>query len=275
MMLDDADIARALAVAEEAAGVGAAVVARWQGERAAGSELKGAGDYVTAVDRESEEAIRAFLGRATPEVPVVGEEEGGRRGPTYWAVDPLDGTTNYLLGFPVVAVSVALVHDGRPVAGAVRAPFLGLAFSAARGAGAWAGGASAGGGAGGRNRLSVSGRPLQRAVVAMAYPFRNKALMARYGPALDRVRAEVEDLRRAGAASLDLAWVAAGVFDGYFELNLSEWDVAAGALMVEEAGGVVTDWDGGPGYLRGEILAGSPATHAALLAAAAATPASP
>jgi myo-inositol-1(or 4)-monophosphatase len=147
------------------------------------------------------------------------------------------------------------VERGRTLAGAVEAPFLGLSFWGVRGGGAWRD----------ARRLHVSRRPVGQAVVSMAFPFRRKSLMARYGPVLERVLAQVEDLRRPGSAALDLAWVASGVFDGYFELNLSEWDLAAGTLLVEEAGGVVTDWEGGPRFLGGEVLAGSPTTHAALL----------
>jgi myo-inositol-1(or 4)-monophosphatase len=242
-------------IAEEAAGVGSRIVAEAFGGKRRPGERKGAGDYVTDVDRKSEEAIREHLARATPDVPVLAEEGGGSAGERYWAVDPLDGTTNFLIGLPVVAVSVALVQAGRPTVGAVRAPLLGLAFSAARGQGAWSG----------KERLHVSERPAERAIVATAFPFRKRSLLERYRPVLGSVFAGCEDIRRAGAAALDLAWVAAGVFDGYFELNLSVWDVAAGALLVEEAGGMVTDWSGGPDYLAGEILAGSPATHPMLL----------
>ncbi|MGH2555429.1 MAG: inositol monophosphatase family protein [Actinomycetota bacterium] len=257
----EADLGRLREVAEKAANVGAGIVRRRFGEHEAKGELKGAGDYVTSVDRESEEAIRAFLQRATPDIPVLAEESGGDRGDRFWAVDPLDGTTNFLLGFPVVAVSIALIEDGRPIIGAVRGPMLGLSFSGARGQGAWSG----------SDRLHVTRRPPERAVIAMAFPFRAKSLMPRYTAALEQVLARTEDVRRAGAASLDLAWVAAGVFDGYLELNLSVWDVAAGALLVEEAGGVVTDWKGGPRYLSGNIIAGSAETHRVLLEAARST----
>src|SRR5438093_2460910 len=126
-------------VAEEAATVGAEILRRQFAGHTTAGELKGAGDYVTPVDRESEEAIRSFLRRETPDIHVLAEESGGERGDRFWAVDPLDGTTNFLLGFPVVAVSVALIEGGRPVAGAVQGPLLGLSFSAARGPGAWAG----------------------------------------------------------------------------------------------------------------------------------------
>jgi myo-inositol-1(or 4)-monophosphatase len=255
---DDAELDRLRDVAEQAAAVGSEVVRRGFAGHAAIAERKGAGDYVTAMDRESEDAIRAFLHRTTPDIHVFAEEGGGERGDRFWAVDPLDGTTNFVLGFPVVAVSVALIEMERPVVGAVQGPLLGLSFSAARGQGAWSGSRS----------LRVSERPPERGIVAMAFPFRAKQLLPRYSAALDEVLRRTEDIRRAGAASLDLAWVACGVFDGYFELHLSVWDVAAGALMVEEAGGVVTDWEGGSGYLSGDILAGSPQTHRVLLEAA-------
>lgn len=245
-------------VAEEAASVGSDIVRRRFAGHTTPGELKGIGDYVTSVDRESEDAIRAFLGETTPDIHVLAEESGGERGHRFWAVDPLDGTTNFLLGFPVVAVSVALIEDGRPVAGAVQGPLLGLEFSAARGQGAWSG----------SQRVRVSQRPPERAVIAMAFPFRARDLMPRYEAALNQVLARTEDIRRPGAASLDLAWVACGVFDGYLELNLSVWDVAAGALLVEEAGGLVTDWEGGSEYLSGNIVAGSPQTHRILLDAA-------
>jgi myo-inositol-1(or 4)-monophosphatase len=246
-------------VAERAARIGAGVIA--SAARAEEVDEKAAGDYVTEVDLASERAIKAFLAEATPDVPVLGEETGGSiDGPVFWAVDPLDGTRNFVLGFPVVGVSVAAIRrlDGvglEPVAGAVTAPFLDLAFSAARGHGAWSG----------QRRLHVSRRPVPEAVVATGFPFRNKHLMPRHAAALNAVLLRTEDVRRAGAAALDLAWVASGVFDGYFELGLSIWDVAAGALLVQEAGGVVSDWGGGDGYLSGDILAGSPATHAELL----------
>lgn len=227
-------------------------------------EAKGAGDYVTEVDRESERAIAGLLESGAPGIPVVGEEEGGRRGARYWVVDPLDGTTNYLHGFPIVGVSIALVDGGRPLVGVVHAPFLGETYSAARGLGATLS-------RDGRppRPLRASSLPATRAIVATGFPFRRKEVLPRYLRVMERCLERFEDLRRPGAASLDLAWVAAGVFDGFFELGLSSWDVAAGALLIEEAGGVVTDWEGGPGYLAGDILAGSPAVHAELLALAA------
>ena len=245
-------------VALDAARSGARVVA--DAARPAAGDEKAAGDYVTDVDLASERAIRAFLAQATPDIPVLGEEAGGSvEADVYWAVDPLDGTRNYLLGFPVVGVSVAAVRrtdgGGEPIAGAVIAPFLDLEFSAAWGRGATCNG----------RRLRVSERPVSQAIVSTGFPFRAKHLLPRHLAALRRVLDEAEDVRRPGAASLDLAWVAAGVFDGFFELGLSVWDVAAGALLIREAGGTVTDWGGGAGYLAGDILAGSAQTHEMLV----------
>jgi myo-inositol-1(or 4)-monophosphatase len=225
-------------------------------------EAKGLpGDYVTDVDLASEATIVEFLATQTPDIPVHGEEGGGQTGERYWVVDPLDGTTNFAHGFPAVGVSVALIEHGRPIAGSVCAPFLGTTYSGARGEGAWVS----------RHgeepvRVGVSQRDPSHAVVATGFPFRRKArLLEGYLMTMTAALARFEDLRRPGAASLDLAWVAEGVFDGFFELSLGAWDVAAGGVLIEEAGGVVTDWEGGTGWLAGDILAGPPAVHAELL----------
>ena len=251
------------ALAARAAGLGGETIRR------AGAVVpvstKGVGDYVTDVDRASEVAITEFLRSATPGTHVVGEELGGTTADRYWLVDPLDGTTNFVHGFPIVAVSVALIDGGRPVAGAVHAPFLGETFAGARGRGARVERAD-----GSIEPLRVSDRPADRAVVGTGFPFRNKPLLPRYLRAMTAALERFEDLRRPGAAALDLAWVAAGVFDGFFELALSPWDVAAGGLLIEEAGGVVTDWDGSASYLSGDILAGNPDVHPELLRLAAA-----
>jgi myo-inositol-1(or 4)-monophosphatase len=212
---------------------------------------------VTASDRRSEAAILEVLARETPGVAVLAEEGGGTRAVTMWAVDPLDGTTNFTRGFPVVAVSVALVHNGVPIAGVVIAPFLGLEFTASKGKGATLN----------RERLPAL-RPLDpsRAVVATGFPFRNKGRLPRYRPVVEGALLRFEDLRRAGAAALDLAWTAAGTFDGYFELNLNTWDLAAGAALVLEVGGRVSDWSGGDGWIEsGDVLAAAPAVHEVLL----------
>lgn len=220
-------------------------------------ELKGAGDYVTASDRRSESAILEVLTRESPGITVLAEEGGGKREGTMWVVDPLDGTTNFTRGFPSVGVSVGLLEDRKPVLGVVLAPFLKLEFAAVRG-----GGASMNG-----ERLPrLRALEPSRAVVATGFPFRNKTLLPRYLHVMEAALLCFEDLRRAGAAALDLAWTAAGTFDGFFELGLNPWDVAAGASLVIEAGGRVTDWSGGDTWIEtGNILAAAPAVHEALL----------
>ena len=254
-----------MAVALRAARAGAAVVLESGLPRpGAAAETKGAGDYVTATDHRSEAAILEVLSRETPGIAVVAEERGGMRADSMWAVDPLDGTTNFTRGFPVVAVSVGLVDDGVPVVGVVIAPFLNLEFAVARGAGATLNGV----------RLpQLRDVDSRRAVVATAYPFRKKELLKRYRPVVDGAAQRFEDLRRAGAAALDLAWTAAGTFDGYFELNLKPWDVAAGAALVLEVGGRVSDWSGGDSWLEtGDVFAAAPSVHEVLLELAAQSP---
>ena len=262
MLPEDLERARDLAVRATLEG-GRVLREAWEAGRGDGAparevEAKASGDYVTEVDRRAERAIGSLLRAEAPDVAVVGEELGGEvgsRSDRFWLVDPLDGTTNFFHGLPVFGVSVALMDGGRPVAGAVHAPVLALTFSAARGLGAAEGGGP----------LRVSTRDPATAVVATGFPFRVKDRLPEYERVLRPALRTFEDLRRPGAASLDLAWVAAGTLDGFFELGLSPWDVAAGGLLVEEAGGRVTAWDGGPDYLSGDILAGNTAVHAALL----------
>ncbi len=221
------------------------------------AEVKSPGDYVTEVDRSAEQAAMRVLRDGAPDIAILAEESGGIRSERMWVIDPVDGTTNFVRGFPVVGVSVALVEAGRPVVGAVVAPLLGEAWTAAEGQGAFD---SAG------RRISVSTHP-GAGVVATGFPFRRKERLPRYLPVMTAALQRFEDLRRAGAASLDLAYVGAGVFDGYFELGLGLWDIAAGALLVREAGGVVTDWTGDPDqvFVSGDILAGTTAWHEAML----------
>jgi myo-inositol-1(or 4)-monophosphatase len=220
------------------------------------AERKGRADYVTEVDRLAEEAVREVLEKESPGVQVLGEELGGAEATAYWLVDPLDGTTNFLHRFPAVGVSVAFVSDGRPKAGAVHAPYLSTTWTAALGQGAEQDGVP----------LRVSDTPPEDAVVGTGFPFRDKdQRLEEYLEVMIPALKRFEDLRRPGAVALDLAWVASGVFDGFFELALSSWDVAAGGLLIEEAGGVVTDWKGGGDYLSGDVLAGNAGVHAALL----------
>lgn len=247
------DRARRRGLAIEAALAGGRVVREAQLQSV--ERKSGPGNYVTHVDRAAEEAVRSVLAGGGAEIPIVGEELGGHDADRYWLVDPIDGTVNFIHGFPIVAVSVALVEEGRPVVGCVHAPFLGTTFAAARGEGAEQDGRA----------IRVSTRGPGEAVVGTGFPFRSPDRRPRYLEVMERALERFEDLRRPGAVALDLSWVASGAFDGFFELGLSPWDVAAGTLLVEEAGGVVTDWSGGPDVLAGDILAGPPQIHAALL----------
>jgi myo-inositol-1(or 4)-monophosphatase len=253
-------LSREVSIAARAAARGAEVVREAGLRGGVGVRDKALpGDYVTEVDLAAEQAIVTLLDAEGGGVGVHGEERGGVDIADAWVVDPLDGTTNFSHGFWAVGVSVALVRGGHPVAGAVCAPFLDQTWVAGRGEGAWLlhDGAE-------RSALRVSERSAARAVVGTGFPFRRRDLLPRYLEAFGHALSRFEDLRRPGAAALDLAWVAAGVFDGFFELALSPWDVAAGGLLIEEAGGVVTDWSGGDGWLGGDILAGNAEVHAAL-----------
>lgn len=220
---------------------------------------KAPGDWVSDVDTASERAVRARLEELAPGLAFFGEEAGGERAAVGWLVDPLDGTANFLHGFPAVGVSIALVVDGKPVVGVVYAPLLEMMFIASSGAGAWCN----------DERITVSSRPPVQAICATGFPFRAKEeRLPSYLPVMAAALRDFEDLRRVGAASLDLAWTAAGVFDGYFEVGLGPWDVAAGALLVREAGGIVTDWCGDDRRWldSGAIVAAAPQVHDPLLA---------
>jgi myo-inositol-1(or 4)-monophosphatase len=253
----DLDLDALLRAALAAASEGAEIVRAAFG--AAGNvREKAPGDLVSDTDTASEHAIREALAESSPDLPFFGEESGGERGDVGWFVDPLDGTSNFVHGFPVVGVSIGLVAAGAPVVAVVDAPLLGDTYWARRGGGAYRNGVP----------IHVSDRPPARAICATGFPFRAKRdRLGPYLPVFERALRELEDLRRAGAASLDLAWTAAGVFDGYFEPALATWDVAAGGLLVREAGGVVTDWDGDErAWLEsGDIVDGPPAVHARLL----------
>jgi len=255
MTLTADDLAAHLATAEAAALVGGRIVSDGFGA-ARHVRAKAPGDYVSEVDLASEAAIRDELARRAPEIPFFGEEGGGERAELGWLVDPLDGTANFLHGFPVVGVSVALIEGGVPAVGVVHAPLLHTTFAGARGRGARQDGV----------QLAVSDREPARAICATGFPFKAKHRLPQYQPVFQAAFDSFEDLRRAGAASLDLAWVAAGVFDGFFEVGLGPWDVAAGALLIREAGGVVSDWSGDDSawLATGDILTGSPAVHAHL-----------
>ncbi len=193
-------------------------------------------DYVSEIDKTSEEQIVREIKRYYPEHAILGEE-GGAQGDNecVWIIDPLDGTSNYLHGMPHFAISIAVQIKGRLEHAVVYDPMRDELFSASRGSGAHLN----------NTRIRVVAREkLDNAILATAFPFRQRGMMGLYTGMFSEVFRKVEDIRRYGAASLDLAWVAAGRMDGYFEIGLKPWDVAAGTLLVREAGGVVVDFEG-------------------------------
>ena len=193
-------------------------------------------DYVSDVDRACEAEIVREIRRYYPDHAFLCEESGAAGdSDTVWVIDPLDGTSNYLHGIPHFGVSIAQQVNGRTEHAVVFDPMRNELFTASRGGGALLN----------NRRLRVSSRTeLEGAILATAFPFRQRDRLARYARAFQAVFERVEDFRRAGTACLDLAWVAAGRLDGYFEIGLKPWDVAAGALIVREAGGVVLDFAG-------------------------------
>jgi myo-inositol-1(or 4)-monophosphatase len=257
-LVRDADRRVLLAAALGAATRAGEIIRRGFDSPLGGIERKDDGDYVTDVDIESEHAIRAWLARCAPGIPVVGEELGGSPAPAYWLVDPLDGTTNFVRRYPSVAVSIALVETGRPVLAVVHAPLWQATWCASAGEGAWRDG----------EPISAGRREIVDAVCVTGLPPRGRRVaVPEYVAAVGRVLATVEDVRRLSPASLDLALVAAGVFDGFFECGLSGWDTAAGALLVREAGGAVTDWEGDVDawLASGAVVAAAPLVHRPLL----------
>ena len=247
-------------VAVAAAEAGADVVRRRFAEHGRlAVEVKAFKDYVTEVDREAEAAIAAVLRDLTPAYGLVAEEgspEAVAPGPR-WIVDPLDGTTNFIHGVPTFAVSVGLADERGLLAGSVIDPCRHEVFSAHREGGARLNGSAI--------RVSRPG-DLAASLIATGFPFRQLGRLPGYLKAFDSFCRSTSGLRRAGAASLDLAYTACGRYDGFFEVGLSTWDVAAGSLLVLEAGGVVTDTAGGGSYLEsGSIVAASGAIHAAMI----------
>src|SRR3990170_336247 len=255
------DTAQLLEAAQLAADRAAAFLREQEGRLApeAWSE-KGQGDFVTEVDRETERIVAGTLLGAAPGSRVVGEEltPGALGTGLVWVVDPLDGTTNFLHRFPYYAVSIGAVLDGVPIVGVVRHVPPGIRYHAVRGGGAWQDGA----------RLAVSrvAEP-KHALIGTGFPFKYVHLLPRYQRQFAAVMSRAAGVRRPGSAALDLCDVAAGRYDGFWELVLAPWDVAAGTLIVREAGGRVTRLDGGPlGLESGSLLAGNPRMHAALAA---------
>ncbi|MBE7220626.1 MAG: inositol monophosphatase [Caulobacteraceae bacterium] len=224
--------------------------------------VKGPGDFVTAADKRAEKTLHEELAKARPGYGFVMEESGIMEGPDKshtWIVDPLDGTTNFLHGIPIFAVSIALEREGQLVAGVVYNPATDDMFVAERGQGAFLN----------NRRLRVSARRNMRdCIVGCGIPHLGKRNQhSRFLGEAQLLMSEVSNLRRLGAAALDLCYVAAGRYDGYWERAIQSWDMAAGIVMVREAGGIVTDCDGGPHMLtKGDVCCGNETVQAALLA---------
>jgi myo-inositol-1(or 4)-monophosphatase len=215
-------------------------------------EAKGDNNYVTSVDKEAERAIIYKIKQSYPEHSFVGEEGGVVEGDNdfKWIIDPLDGTTNFIKGIPHFAVSIALMHKGRLDQSVIFDPIRGELFTASRGAGAQLNGF--------RLRASKA-KELSQTILATSFPFRNKTTLPKYLEGFNKIFMQAGDIRRSGSAALDLAYVAAGRYDGYWESGLKPWDIAAGELLVRESGGLVTDFAGGNDPMqRGDIVAGSP-----------------
>ncbi len=215
-------------------------------------EKKAQNDFVSKVDREAETLVVRLLQRAYPDHAFVGEE-GGKQGVESdyeWIIDPLDGTTNFLYGIPQYSVSIALKHKGRLMVGVVYDPLRDETFAASRGDGATLNG----------RRIRVSERTnLQNALLGTGIPFRTNQNLDLYLQSMKVLLPETAGVRRMGSAALDLAYVASGRFDGFWEFGLHEWDIAAGVLLIQEAGGLISDMRGNNTHLQtGDVLAANP-----------------
>jgi len=222
--------------------------------------LKGPGNFVSAADHRAEKILREELAKARPGYGFLGEEGGRHEGTDEthtWIVDPLDGTTNFLHGIPQFCVSIALEREGTMIAGVIYNPVADELFIAERGKGAFLNDQ--------RLRVAVR-RQLSDAVFACGLPHRGRGDLSLFRREFEAVQDKVAGLRRFGSAALDLAWVAAGRVDGYWERNLSPWDIAAGQIMVREAGGIVSGIEGHDDALHsGNVVCGNEFVHAELV----------
>src|SRR4051812_15229616 len=224
--------------------------------------MKGPGDYVSQADRKAEDILFAELSKARPGYAFLMEERGlieGDDDQHRWIVDPLDGTTNFLHGIPIFSISIALERQGQLVAGVIYNPAMDELYTAERGGGAFMN----------DRRLRVAGRSkLTDCVIGCGVPHLGRGQHGNFLVELRNVMAEVSGVRRLGSAALDLAYVAAGRMDGFWETGLSAWDIAAGLLLIREAGGFVSDMDGGQDMLNaGSLVAGNEGIQRALLKA--------
>ena len=225
-------------------------------------QQKGVNDFVTEIDQAAEREVVYHLQKAYPDHAILGEEGGviGNPDSDYqWFIDPLDGTTNFIRGIPHFAVSIACAHKGQLEHAVILDPIRREEFTASRGHGAQLNG----------RRLRVTARKsLEGALIGTGIPYKSRAeeFIPSYMRSLEAVAKQTAGIRRAGSAALDLAYVAAGRLDGFWEIGLRQWDIAAGALLIREAGGLLSDFSGGANYLdTGNIVAGGPKCFKALL----------
>jgi myo-inositol-1(or 4)-monophosphatase len=220
---------------------------------------KAASDFVTRVDRESEDLIISTIKRKHPSHYFLAEEsvKDNITNDYRWIIDPLDGTTNFIHSYPVFSISIALEHKGEVILGVVYDPLREELFTAEKGTGTFLNGQPV---------KTSSVKDLDNGLIATGFPFRKKDLIDPYLNLFKNIFNQVSDIRRAGSAALDFAHLSCGRCDGFFELGLSPWDMAAGSILITEAGGVVSDFGGGQDYLRtGNIVAATPLLHDKLL----------
>ena len=247
-------------IAMEAAKRGAAVLLHhWETLDKDDADLKSRHDWVSRADRESEQAIVDCIHELSPGDSFLAEESGASEGRSErkWIIDPLDGTSNYLQHFPFWSVSIGLQRGNELTAAVVYEPLRQIFFTAERGAGAFRNG----------EPMHVSDQAgVEGSFLATGFPFRAQEYVSVYVRIFEDVIRKAKGVRRAGSAALDLAYTAAGVFDGFFELHLAAWDVAAGALLIREAGGVMTDFSGGERWMqRGNVVGAGKAVHKELI----------
>ncbi|MBI4844545.1 MAG: inositol monophosphatase [Nitrospirae bacterium] len=222
-------------------------------------DTKQRADFVTRADKESEDIIIKIIKQNYPGHAILAEESMNEASSSEyrWIIDPLDGTTNFIHGFPVFSVSIALEHKGEITAGVVYDPLRKESFTVLKGYGAYLNC---------KQLKRLGAADLSLSLISTGFPFKKREHIDNYLALFKKVFSKVSDIRRAGSAALDLAYLAAGRVDGFFEIGLSPWDIAAGSLLIKEVGGIVTDFGGEADYLAtGNIIAASPSLHHELL----------
>ncbi|MDF2576895.1 MAG: suhB-A [Chlamydiales bacterium] len=259
-MLTKKELENYLDIAKEAATAGGYFLSKFWGKAFKIQEKETPGDLVTEADKYSEKAIIEILTSRCPSHSLLAEESGRKdttQSEFLWTVDPLDGTINYAHGFPFVAVSIALLYQGYPVVGVIYNPILQELFTCTRGGGAFLG----------NLRLYVSKtNQLGKSLLATGFPYNRRGTADNNYKEFAHLTNLTQGVRRAGAAALDLAYVASGQFDGYWEKGIKPWDIAAGALLVEEAGGKVSAYDGSAlDIMEPQILATNGHIHQSMI----------